>query len=170
MGKGNRGVFGKELYFRKKKILHIRAKLPRAVGIETLRPYLMYENLTIFTEHASFYLLWTIDDPSGRIIWCRLHLSKFYFEFKYKKLKINLQTDEISLLNTTGDTIPHDGNEEIRVCELELVNYELEFNNTAYEVNLIDFHYGDMDDLYAAMDDQAPSHTNFEPIGVRELP
>lgn len=80
----------------------------------------------MFTDYAAFHWLLTMDDPSGNLIRCRLRLTEFDFEAKYNMGKINTQADELSRLNTIGETIPHDDNVDIPVFELDVYNLELE--------------------------------------------
>ena len=90
-------------------------------ALKTLRPYLMYENFTVFTDHAALHWLLTIDDPNGRIIRWRLRLAEYDFEVKYKKGKINTQEDAFSRLNTATETIVHDESGDIPVFSLDPV-------------------------------------------------
>jgi len=138
-------------------------------ALKTLRPYLMYERFTVFTDHAALHWLLTIDDPSGRLIRWRLRLAEFDFEVKYKKGKINTQADALSRLVTTGETIPHDDNDDIPVFELDLVNAELELNRSPEDVDFIDVQYAEIDELYAGIESPTTSPTSFKPIETEEI-
>lgn len=80
-----------------------------------------------------------------------------------------MQADALSHLNTAGETMPHDENDDIQVFELELVNVGIEENKTPNEFDYMDVKYTELDECFATMDDTEASHTNSEPIIVEEL-
>lgn len=61
--------------------------------LKKLRAYLMYEKLTVDTDHASFHWLLNINDQIGRLIIFRRCLSKLGLYVKYKKVKENTQAN-----------------------------------------------------------------------------
>lgn len=74
----------------------------------------------------------------------------------------------MSRLYTTGETIPHDDDDDIPVFELDLVNVELELNKSPDHVDFIDVQYTEVDELYAGIKTPIPTN-NFEPIVEKEL-
>lgn len=47
------------------------------LGVEGAIPYLMYELFTLYTYHATWHWIFTINDPSSRVIRWRLRLAEF---------------------------------------------------------------------------------------------
>lgn len=126
----------------------------------------MCELYTVYTEQATIHWLRTIDDPSGKLIRCRLRLADFYIKIKYKKGKIKTQEDALSRLNKTGKTNLHDNNDGIPVFHLELISVELELYKNINDVDFKDDQHDEIDELYAPTDDPAPLNTNLKPIRV----
>ena len=58
-------------------------------ALKTLRPYLIYEKFTVYTDHAALGWLLTINDPSGRLMRWRLRLAEYDFNIQYKTGKTN---------------------------------------------------------------------------------
>lgn len=82
----------------------------------------MYEWLTVLTDHSALHWMRTIDDPSGRLISWGIRLAEFDFKVKYEMGRMNRQADALSRLNSTGETIPHEDNEDTSVFQLNVVN------------------------------------------------
>ena len=70
---------------------------------------------------------------------------------------------------TTGETIPHDDNDDIPVFELDLVNNELELNRYPEDVDFIEVQYAEIDELYAGIESPSTSPTSFKPIETEEI-
>ena len=126
-------------------------------ALKTLRPYLMYEKFTVYTDHAALHWLLTITDPSGRLIRWRLRLAEYDFEVKYKKGKANTQADALSRLNTLSETIAHDDSDDIPAFLLEdELNVELKLNRAHDDDDFIELEYAEEDELFAKMDPTPP--------------
>lgn len=125
-------------------------------SVKKLRPYLIYERFTIFTDHTALHWLLLIDDPSGRLIWWRLRLAEFEFDVKYKKGKVKTQADALSRLNKTGETIHDDENDDLPVFFIERVNVELECKKSPKVFEVIDVQYAEIDEHYADIGEPAP--------------
>ena len=82
-------------------------------ALQTLRPYLLYEDFTVYTDHNSLNWLFNITEPSGRLTRWRLRLSEFKFDIKYKKGADNHHADALSRLLTGSPTINDDENDVI---------------------------------------------------------
>ena len=80
-------------------------------ALKTLRPYLLYEEFIVHTDHAALRWLLTIQEPSGRLVRWRLRLAEFNFQVMYKKGKENQQADALSRLRTLAETIQDDWDE-----------------------------------------------------------
>ena len=76
--------------------------------MKVLRPYLIYEKFTVHTDHAALAWLFSIEDPSGRLMRWRIRLCEYNFQIKYKKGSQNAQADALSRLKTLAETIRHD--------------------------------------------------------------
>lgn len=135
-------------------------------ALKTLRPYLNNEWFTVYTYHATFHCILTIDDAFGRLIRWRLRFAEIDFGVKYKKGHANSQVNALSRLHAMSETISHDSNDDIPVFDLQIVNVELELNKTKDDTDLIDSQYAEIDEAYVAMDDQASPSFTIEPIGI----
>ena len=86
--------------------------------MKVLQPYLVYEKFTVHTDHAALQWLFSIQDPSGRLMRWRLRLCEYDFEIAYKKGPQNQQADALSRLQTLAETVRHD-DDEIQTFLLE---------------------------------------------------
>ena len=135
-------------------------------ALKTLRPYLMYEKFTVYTDHAALQWLLTIDDPSGRLIRWRLRLAEYDFEVKYKKGKVNTQADALSRLHSSAETIPHDDNDDIPTFMTDLANTPSKNDVDPINVDFIDVQYAQGDaDLTCNMEETQ----QFDPIKTEEI-
>ena len=61
---------------------------PECLGVvwevQKLRPHLLYEKFTVYTDHHSLRWLMTVTDPSLRMTRWRLRLADFDFTISYK--------------------------------------------------------------------------------------
>ena len=124
----------------------------------------MYENFTVFTNHAALHWLLTIDDPSGRLIRWRLRRAEYYFEVKYKKGKINSQEDSFSRLNNAAETILHDDRYDIPVFSLDPVQMKNETNSNIYFMEL---QYSEQDSIISTHEPE--SDAQLYPIELEEV-
>ena len=65
-------------------------------ALQTLRPYLLYERFTAYTDHNALRWLLNVSEPSGRLIRWRIRLSEFDFDVRYKKGICNQMDDALS--------------------------------------------------------------------------
>lgn len=106
-------------------------------GLKTLRPYLMNENFTVYTDHEALRWILTINDPSGRHIRWRLSLAEFDFELKYKKGNGNAKADALSRLNIINNATLHDDHDNIPISLIESINLEPGLNQSPDDVDVI---------------------------------
>lgn len=106
-----------------------------------LHRYMMYEKLTVYTDHKSLYWLLTINDHNGSLIYWLLCLAEFDFKVKYIKGKANKQVDALLRLNTVSESFPHDYSDCIPVFLLEETGIEMEFNRFTDEGDFTDVEY-----------------------------
>lgn len=90
-------------------------------------------------------------------------MTEFGFELKYKKGNINAQSNALSRVHTTGETVSHVGNADIPAFELHIVRVELKYNCNPKEIDFINNKFRAMDELYAAVNDPVPTNFNVEP-------
>lgn len=138
-------------------------------ALKTLCPYLIYYNLTVYTYHASFHWLLTVNNTSGRLIRWRLRLAEFDFDIKHKKGKSNTQADSLSRLKVKIKTIPHDDSDEIPLFLFGETKLKLELNKSADEFYFIDVGFNSIDSFYETMDKPQVPSINFEPIGLDKV-
>ena len=77
-------------------------------SLKTLRPYLIYEEFIVHTDHNALRWLLTIQEPSGRLMRWRLILAEFNFQIMYKLGRLNTQADALSRLRTKAEAIGQD--------------------------------------------------------------
>ena len=77
-------------------------------ALRTLRHYIIYEEFTVHTDHSALRWLFTVEEPSGRLIRWRLRLAEFNFNIAYKKGTCNQQADALSRLHTLAETVHED--------------------------------------------------------------
>ena len=82
-------------------------------ALQTLRPYLLYEEFTVFTDHDSLTWLYNVTEPSGKLTRWRLRLAEFHFAIKYRKGADNHHADALSRLLTGSPTVNDDENDVI---------------------------------------------------------
>ena len=116
----------------------------------TLRPYLMGEPFTVYTDHNALRWLMNVTDPSSRLLRWRLRLSEFDFTVIHRKGILNRVADCLSRLNTTGHTTVD--MEEDDIPSLNLVDW------VEYDV---------LDEILVAR--QPPPPKPADPITVEEL-
>lgn len=121
-------------------------------ALTTLRPYLLFEDFIVHTDHASLRWLMNVSDPSGRLIRWRLRLSEFKFQIQYKKGICNSQADALSRLGTRGGTEVDAEEDEIPCFQLEDISSEVDEST--------------LDDICALNPDE---NSTVEPITTEEL-
>lgn len=77
-------------------------------ALRTLRPNFLYEELIVQTDRAAVRWLLTIQEPYGRLIRWRLHLSKSNLQVMCRKDPCNVHADALSLLTTLAETTADD--------------------------------------------------------------
>ena len=60
------------------------------------RPYLLGRNFTILTDHKPFTWIFSVNDPSSRLLKWRLLLEEFDYTIEYKAGKRNVNVDALS--------------------------------------------------------------------------
>ena len=155
-------------------------------ALRTLRPYLIYEKFTVHTDHSALQWLFSIEDPSGRLMRWRLRLAEYNFELAYKKGTLNQQADALSRLVTLSETI-HEGDNDVPAFLLEEANQVgtepdsgpkhdvlchcdqcTDSNNTETE-QVLDLSDDRADEIYAALPEPTQSDPSFTPITEEEL-
>lgn len=129
----------------------------------------MFKCFTVYTDDAALYWILTIEQPSGRLIGWRPSIAEFDLEITYNKACTNTKADSLSMMNAMSETNPPDYNGGVPVCDLELVNFHLEFNEAKDDTSFIDVQYVKVHEIYPAMDDPAPPFSTFELIYVAEV-
>lgn len=129
-------------------------------ALKTLRLYLMYKRFVLYTDRAALHWLLTIDNSSRQLFRWRFHLDEFDHEVKYKKYKINDQTDALSRMDKTGEKVPHKDKDDVQVFEQVMFCVESRPNHDPNEVYFIDTEFASMEKLCEAVDYPAPSNFN----------
>lgn len=103
-------------------------------AVQTSRPYLAFERLTVYTDHAALHWLLNISEPSGRLMQWRIRFSEFDFSIQYKRGKINTQADALSRLRTDVETEYVSDEDEIPVfsAEQDEEHEQVEFMETDF--------------------------------------
>ena len=146
-------------------------------ALQTLRPYLLYEEFTVFTDHNSLNWLMNITEPSGRLTRWRLRLSEFNFSIKYKKGADNHHADALSRLLTGAPTVNDDENDVIPTFMIEpessdasstpTVDVDTSQDNDEDTEEFLEVEYAEIDHVLAAQ--PAPKALNFNKITLEEL-
>jgi hypothetical protein len=76
-------------------------------GCKHFRPYLYGRKFTIVTDHRPLTWIFSVKDPSSRLLRWRLRLEEFDYEVIYKKGSENRNADALSRIHTTS-TVPED--------------------------------------------------------------
>ncbi len=138
-------------------------------ALKTLRPYLMYEEFIVHTDHSSLQWLLTIQEPSGRLMRWRLVLAEFNFQIKYKLGRLNTQADALSRLQTRAETIRHDDDIPAFLMP-DFTNDTCDSDNDECDSeDLLQLDYNPADELFATLPEPTPSDPLFTPITTEEL-
>ncbi|CAN8076686.1 unnamed protein product [Agarophyton chilense] len=134
-------------------------------ALQTLRPYLMGNHFTVFTDHASLRWLLSILEPSGRLMRWRLRLAEFDFDVQYRKGSYNTQADALSRLVTTGEALP--------VKDDEIPCFAVNADDATIEDEERDTDSSDsgseLDDFLLSEDSKKPLPGNFVSITPKEM-
>lgn len=90
----------------------------------------MNESLTVHIDHALLHVLFSIKDPSVRLISWRFRLAEFDFERKYDNVNSYTKAIMFPQLYTMSETITYDGIDAIPVFILHETKLELERNRS----------------------------------------
>ena len=139
-------------------------------ALQTLRPYLLFEKFTVYTDHASLRWLLNIQEPSGRLMRWRLRLAEYDFSIEYKKGICNTQADALSRLRTDAEVEYDPDDVDIPVYSVDID----EENDDSDVVDFLNYDYaeGDLalleqagDDPVCAVPDEAP----LEPLSAEDI-
>lgn len=68
------------------------------------RPYLYGRRFIIMTDHKPLKWIFSVQDPSSRLLRWRLKLEEYDYEIQYKKGRLNTNADCLSRLQPEGET------------------------------------------------------------------
>jgi hypothetical protein len=74
-------------------------------SVQYFRPYLFGRQFTIMTDHRPLMYLFSMRDPSSRLIKFRLQLEEYDFKVVYIKGKTNVVADALSRITITSDEL-----------------------------------------------------------------
>ncbi len=160
-----------------------RECLAAIFAIKTLRPYLMFERFDLHTDHAALQWLFSIEDPSGRLMRWRLRLAEYDFNICYKKGANNHHADAMSRLATLSPANTESDDEDDPLFWLEdavdgpipaKLRFKLKTSDhdcyeTEGEDDLNDLADDAADESYAALPEPTPSDPIFEPFTAEQL-
>ena len=140
-------------------------------ALKILRPYLMYEKFTVYTDHAALRWLLTICEPSGRLMRWRLRLAEFDFNVQYKRGKLNQQADALSRLRTMAETIDDDSEEipTFLITDSQQLTNEEESTQHEEEEDILSLEDTKWDELFMILPEPTQSDPTFQPILEEEL-
>lgn len=84
-------------------------------AIKYFRPYLYGRNFTIMTDHKPLIYLFSMKDPSSRLLKFRLELEEYSFKIVYVKGKENSIADALSRICITSDTLKEMNSDVVNV-------------------------------------------------------
>jgi hypothetical protein len=88
-------------------------------GCKHFRPYLYGRKFTIVTDHRPLTWIFSVKDPSSRLLRWRLRLEEFDYEVIYKKGSENRNADALSRIHTTSTVSEHKPNDPGQSCRWE---------------------------------------------------
>jgi hypothetical protein len=80
-------------------------------GCKHFRPYLYGRKFTIVTDHRPLTWIFSVKDPSSRLLRWRLRLEEFDYEVIYKKGSENRNADALSRIHSNSTISEHKPND-----------------------------------------------------------
>lgn len=84
-------------------------------AVKYFRPYVYGKSFTIMTDHRPLIYLFSMKDPSSRLLKFRLALEEYDFKILYVKGKDNSVADALSRISITSDSLKEMNNEVMLV-------------------------------------------------------
>lgn len=74
-------------------------------GIQQFRTYVWGQKFKIITDHQPLTWIFSVKDPSSRLMRWRIKLEEYQYEVVYKKGKLNMNADALSRIETNLENI-----------------------------------------------------------------
>lgn len=97
-------------------------------AVKYFRPYVYGKSFTIMSDHRPLIYLFSMKDPSSRLLKFRLALEEYNFKIVYVKGKDNSVADALSRISVTSDTLKQ-MNDDIMLVMTRAQKRRLELDN-----------------------------------------